>query len=320
MKDSVNIAITSGDPAGIGPEIVIKTLISQKIPNITYSVFIAEAVLERLLHLYMPSPKIPNHVNIIDITPDIDIPDLGVQNSNGGEISFQNVIHAHKMVEAGEADAIVTAPISKYAWSLAGHDYPGHTELLAKLSGTDDFGMAFKNGKYLLLLNSTHLAIKDLYRTITVDNLSKKIRMARSFLDGQGINEPVWVLALNAHAGENGRIGSEESIIQEAIDICKGEGINCTGPLVPDAFIARWAEKPSGMLLAMYHDQGLIPFKMLSRGKGVNFTIGLPFVRTSPDHGTAYDIAPKFIADPGSMIASVNLAYDMINSKDVNNR
>lgn len=213
----------------------------------------------------------------------------------------------------GDADALVTAPINKASMNRAGFRIPGHTEFLAELSGTKRFEMMLVGGPLRVVPVTRHVALKDVPRLLTKKKIEEAIALTdqelrRSF----GIKKPrIVICGLNPHAGERGLFGSEEErIIAPAVKAARRRtGSALTGPLSPDAlfrdaYLGRYDAE-----ICMYHDQGLIPLKMISRGAGVNVTLGLPFVRTSPDHGTAYGIAGKGVADPGSMLAAMELAW-----------
>lgn len=303
------IAISLGDPAGIGPEIVKKAI--NNLPEDTY-VYITGSE-ESILYVLGNQPQKPNiEFFPIDYKPKRKIK-TGELSSEAGTVSFLSVIEAYKLVETQKAQAIVTAPINKKAWSLAGFNYPGHTELLASLSSVKDYAMAFIHNSFRLVLLTIHTPILKVPSLINKTSVLDKINISSELLKKLKLKEPVYVLSLNPHAGENGLIGQEEKEIILAIKDANEKGIDARGPFVPDAFFKSFQDNPNGVILAMYHDQGLIPFKMISRGSGTNVTLGLPFVRTSPDHGTAFDIAGKNIASYSGMIQAIKTACSFLN-------
>jgi 4-hydroxythreonine-4-phosphate dehydrogenase len=216
-----------------------------------------------------------------------------------------------ELAMAGDLDAIVTGPISKLAIHQAGVDFPGHTELLAHLTGAARHAMMLTTEKLRVTLVTTHLPIEEIAEKITGVAVLDKIELSAIFLrQCLSIGDPlVGICALNPHAGEGGVLGKEEKELAEAVHEARLRGVRTEGPLPADTLFARWEKYDC--IVANYHDQGLIPIKMLSFGKAVNVTLGLPINRTSPDHGTAFDIAGRGEADPGSMMAAVSLAHRM---------
>ncbi|MCH8170074.1 MAG: 4-hydroxythreonine-4-phosphate dehydrogenase PdxA [Bacteroidetes bacterium] len=215
---------------------------------------------------------------------------------------------------------MLTAPISKTALSIAGINYPGHTEMLADWCNVDDCAMVFLSDKMKSALVTIHSSIKNITKEITITKLTSSFEIIiRTLQNDFLINEPkIAVLGLNPHAGENGIIGNEEKeIIIPSINSSKYKKY-LFGPFSPDAFFAKHNYKDFDLVLGMYHDQVLIPFKMLNSGKGVNFTAGLPIVRTSPDHGVAFDIAGKFVADESSMLEAFYFAEKIVNNRKIN--
>ncbi|MDX1439648.1 MAG: 4-hydroxythreonine-4-phosphate dehydrogenase PdxA, partial [Rubricoccaceae bacterium] len=235
-----------------------------------------------------------------------------------GDITAAAGLAAMKSVETacdlclkGDADAMVTAPISKEAIHLAGYDFPGHTEFLAEKTKAVGFVMMLVSGDLRVALQTIHMPISQVASQITQERVLVNLRMISDALETDlGIAKPrIAVLGLNPHAGEGGVIGSEErEIIQPAIERARQDGIHAEGPFPADSFFGRRTDKTFDAVLAMYHDQGLAPFKALAMGAGVNVTCGLPIVRTSPDHGTAFGIAGKGIASHSSMVEAIKLA------------
>jgi 4-hydroxythreonine-4-phosphate dehydrogenase len=203
----------------------------------------------------------------------------------------------------------VTAPISKHAWHLAGHYYPGHTELLRELSGSPKVGMMFWGERLKVLLATTHLPLARVPEVLTVDLLQEQIILLHEFMQKVGLSGTIGLAALNPHAGEQGAFGDEEErILKPALVRLNELGVSIEGPVPADVLFHQALNGRYEVLVALYHDQGLIPFKMLHFNDGVNLSLGLPFIRTSVDHGTAFDISDKFIADSRSMEAAIALA------------
>jgi 4-hydroxythreonine-4-phosphate dehydrogenase len=233
----------------------------------------------------------------------------------GGEASVRFVLAAIEAVRAGRIDAIVTGPISKDAVRQAGYPWPGHTELLAEKFEAPDVAMMFAGGPFRVILVTIHVALAEAIREITVDAILRVMRLGSTALWRQfGIAVPrLGVCGLNPHAGEAGRFGFEErEIIEPAIEQARAEGLCAFGPLPPDTAFYQAMKGKFDLMVAMYHDQGLIPLKTVAFEDSVNITLGLPVVRTSVDHGTAYDIAGRGLASPRSMKAAIRIAVEMV--------
>ena len=328
------IAITIGDPAGIGTEIILKALNDSAllVLDAEFTIFGDRRYLGETYNL------LRNHCNLID--PDrlaiIDIPtnehiSVGTGNRASGAASFAYLDNAIAQTLAGHFEAIVTAPIAKSAWKQAGHDYAGQTELLAERSQVNDFGMLFvgksPHTDWVLraLLATVHIPLSEVTKHLTPALIEQKLELLRrSLLEDFGISNPTIAIAgINPHSGEQGQLGREErDWLQPLIDRYRQQhpNVKITNPIPPDTMwinpAKAWSDRDRVALghdayLAMYHDQGLIPVKLLAFDRAVNTTIGLPFVRTSPDHGTAFDIAGKGIADPASMIEAIKLAIEL---------
>ncbi|MFQ5454758.1 MAG: 4-hydroxythreonine-4-phosphate dehydrogenase PdxA [Nitrospirota bacterium] len=324
-RDKPIIAITMGDPAGIGPEIIIKTFLDKKIYNICRPLVIGDAmVLDKLIQINNQSLKI-NRINDLrtggenkDIIDLIDMDNIKLNDVESGRpasICGHAVVgYIKKGVELAlkkEIDGIVTAPINKEIMNAAGFHYPGHTELLAALSHTKDFRMMMVGGLLRIMLVTTHVSMRELSPLIKKDKILTTIRLAYIAAKNYfGIIEPtIAVSGFNPHAGEHGIFGmEEEEEILPAIIQAREEGINVTDPLPPDTLFYKALQGDYDIVVSMYHDQGLIPLKMVAFGRAVNVTVGIPFIRTSVDHGTAYDIAGKWLADPASLIEAVKMA------------
>ncbi len=322
------IGITMGDPAGIGPEIIVKAILQLDICKICRPVVIGDAgvMMDILKICNLPgeikkiekigsTPSPSGKIEIFDLNNvDMTRLKLGVPSKMCGSAAVDYIKRAAKLALSREIDAITTAPINKEIINAAGFQYPGHTEMFADLSGTDDFGLMMVGGGMRVILVTTHMSIKDVPRHIKRGNVLRTIRLAHKamgYFDNQAPR--IAVAALNPHAGEGRLFGREEwDEIMPAILEARGEGIDVSDPLPADTLFYKTKEGYYDIVVAMYHDQGLIPIKLLAFGKAVNVTIGLPFIRTSVDHGTAYDIAGKDCADPGSLIEAIKLAVEMV--------
>ena len=306
------VAITLGDPGGIGPEVTLKAL-ARLTPFERKNIVLLgpETIYSQLLRKL--SVKIPL-VYFFDRAYSKKVV-LGRSVDAQTRLAVASIDLAASLAMQGKVEAIVTAPINKAGLKKAGFMMPGHTEYLAELSGTKKYEMMLVGGPLRTVLVTRHVAIKDVPSKILKNRVEETILMAdfelrRSF----GIQRPrLVVCGLNPHAGEKGNFGREEiEQIRPAVISAKKKikGV-VTGPLSPDALFYDAYQGKYDAQICMYHDQGLIPLKMISRGHGVNVTLGLPFVRTSPDHGTAYDIASSFKADPGSMLEAIRLAIQI---------
>ena len=303
------IGITMGDPFGIGPEIILKALFCSEIQSICSFVIYGDA---EILNEAKKLTGIKNELKIISVT-NLDKNDLsiGSPSAEGGRASILYIREAVKHALQGTIDAIVTAPISKESIHLAGSTYPGHTEMLKDLTGARNVAMLFEGGEFRVVLVTIHCALSEVPTLITQDRVFNAIELTHNSLVGLfNIRSPkIVVCGLNPHAGESGIFGNEETehiipAVRRATDL----GIDVTGPLPADTIFYRARKGIWDAVISMYHDQGLIPFKMLSFDEGVNVTLGLPIIRTSPDHGTAFDIAWEGKANPSSMIAAIKVA------------
>lgn len=318
---------TCGDVNGIGPEIVLKSL--NKLCNSTNHNFIFIApqnvfnynikkIKPTFTHNFVKglSDNINSRVTILTL-PDTKI-EIGEVTSEAGMTAFLSIKTAFNLLKNKKADAMITAPISKKAFSLAGINFPGHTEMLAEWCKIKNFSMMFLSKKMKSALVTIHIPIKNIGNEITQQKLLASFENIIETLqiDFSIPSPKVAVLGLNPHAGEKGVIGKEEEeIIIPAINSSKFKNY-LFGPFSPDAFFAKHNYKNFDLVLGMYHDQVLIPFKMLNSGHGVNFTAGLPIIRTSPDHGVAFDIAGKFKADESSMLAAFYFAEKIVANRN----
>ncbi|MEW6067639.1 MAG: 4-hydroxythreonine-4-phosphate dehydrogenase PdxA [Nitrospirota bacterium] len=316
------LAITMGDPGGIGPEIIIKALSFPEIADYCDPVIIGDAsVMEEILMIL----KLPFELKIIKTsdkfmhkTGTINLIDSGIikkfrKNKSTAEGGYACANYIKKAVELAlnkKVDGIVTSPISKEALKMAGFRWNGHTEMISDLTKTKDYAMMLVGGPLRVILVTIHTALKNVPSLITIQKVLKTIRLANKACGMLRIKKPkIAVAGLNPHAGEGGIFGDEEiKKIIPAIKEAKKEGIPVSGPYPPDTIFNKAYKGEVDIVVCMYHDQGLIPLKMIAFEKGVNVTVGLPFIRTSPDHGTAYDIAWKGIANPSSMIEAIKLA------------
>jgi len=311
------IAITMGDPCGIGPEILLKAIAKAPDPQALIAVGDPHWLAAEAQRLKLPIPP--------RIEPAATVPaDLqhGRVDPRAGDAAWRSIVHATRMAQAGAVRAVVTAPISKEAMQAAGHHYPGHTELLAELAGGVEVRMMLANAELRVVLVSIHVALSEAVRTLDAPLIVRTLQIADRALRAAGLAAPrVAVAGLNPHAGEAGLFGREEiDIIAPAISEARAQGIDARGPFAPDTvFMRARGLAEFDAVIAMYHDQGLIPIKYLGLDQGVNITIGLPFVRTSPDHGTAFDLAGRAgadgqgLADPSSLIAAIAQA-DMLSA------
>lgn len=317
------MGITMGDPAGIGPEIIV-TLAAAGLPHPAV-VFGDASILRRAARLLGAPVEIVEIENAraaiggaggIEVIPVSTLPDdlaFGRVDPRAGAAAYAYIDRAIAAVQAGEISAIVTAPINKAAMHEAGIDYPGHTEILAERAGTTDYAMMLANKDLRVLLVSIHVPLSEAVRMVTVENELRAIRLAHRAGLQFGIARPrVGVAGLNPHAGEGGAFGSEDdAIIAPAVAIARQEGIDVAGPLSGDTIFMRARMGEFDVVVAQYHDQGLIPVKYLGLDEGVNITVGLPFIRTSVDHGTAFEIAGKGVASAASLRAAMVQAAAM---------
>lgn len=321
-----HIGITMGDPGGIGPEVVVRALSDDRVRGLArFTVYGAGAVLaEAARACGVRWPLAGVTLEEVGACRPVRTHDAG-----NGELSFRLVERAIEAAKlpAGDPrrlDGVVTGPISKEAWALAGRHYPGHTELFAESFGVRDYAMMFyappsESGPSLnVVLVTTHLPLAQVPAAVTRESVQRAVRLGAAAMERLGWARPrVAVCGLNPHAGENGLLGTEDrDVIAPAVAELRREGLDVDGPLPGDTVFARAlhgpGQKPAyDLVAAMYHDQGLAPVKLIARDRTVNMTVGLPVVRTSPDHGTAFDIAGRGVADAGSMRAAIELAVRM---------
>jgi 4-hydroxythreonine-4-phosphate dehydrogenase len=301
------VGITMGDPAGIGPEVIIKALKSGQLDELCHPLILGSSAVMRR----MGGENLP----ILDCTK-VDLRRIrpGRVSRWTGQAAAETLLASVRMATAGFLGAVVTAPVSKQALHLAGHRYPGQTELLAELTKTQHFAMMLTTGNLRVTLVTTHVALGRVRSALSRARLESTIRVTHSALEDLfGIRQPrMAVCALNPHAGEGGLFGHEEKrIIAPTIREISRQGISIEGPLPADTLFAPAMRRQFDVIVAMYHDQGLIPIKMIGFGRAVNITLGLPIIRTSPDHGTALDIAGQGKASPKSMIQAIKMAAQL---------
>ena len=318
------IGITIGDINGIGPEIALKSL-----SQIDHSISIPIVISPRsVIDFYNSELEMNLPVNIISSANEAKSKVLnilefdnnsmecnpGLITKESGLISMQSIEKSIELCISKQLDAMVTLPISKESIQLAGYKVPGHTEFLAERTNTDQVLMMLVNGDLRVALTTVHIPISKVAASITEYLIINKSNILNESLkkDFRISNPKIAVLGLNPHAGDGGVLGTEEiEIIAPAIKKLNQSGINAEGPFPADGFFGQKKHLHYDAILAMYHDQGLAPFKLISFGKGVNFSAGLPIIRTSPDHGTAFDIAGKGIADPSSFLQAYRLAVEL---------
>ncbi len=322
MHNNRKIVITMGEAGGVGPEVIVKALLSAVINECCTPVVIGNsAVMKEAVELTGLPVKIKSIADISDSKPEknsIEVLDLKseqelkktVPSDGAGRAVVTYIKKAVTLALKKEVDAIVTGPISKESLKMAGHTWPGHTELLAELTDAKDYAMMFSSQKLKVILCTIHTSLKSVPGKINEDLVYRTICLANKATDMLGIRRPrIAVAGLNPHAGEAGIMGNEEiTSIIPAIERARKDGLDVSGPYPPDVVFHKAYKGDFDIIVCMYHDQGLIPFKMLAFDTGVNVTVGLPIIRTSPDHGTGFDIAWKNIASPLSMIEAIKLA------------
>jgi len=326
IRMSPIIAITMGDPAGVGPEVIAKTFtgLDSRIdfkPFVIGKFNIMRDITKQLqLKLEVIQIKEPNFEHRRGVLHVLDMTEIqqehfhmGRVNRWCGAVSFQFVIKAVDLCTTRQIAGMVTAPISKEAWHLAGHNFDGHTGLLAKLTRCDTYRMTFMSSKLNVMLTTTHIPLREVSQSLSIERVHETIRLANRFLKGLGKSSPrIAVCGVNPHAGENGIFGKEdEIIIKPAIRAAIAEAISVSGPFPADTIFRRAIQGEFDLVVAQYHDQGLIPLKLIAFDTAVNITVGLPLIRTSVDHGTAFDIAGLAVADHRNMSSAIDYAVKL---------
>ena len=328
------IVLTMGDPAGIGPEVTVRALVRLTKEFSGRVLVVGEAAWLRKTARALGgagagvdfvdvgrsetggsfaaaggSWTVPVYNPRTELLPELD---PGCDYAVFGAASFAYVKAGVDLIRQGQGRSLVTAPISKHAWHLAGFDYPGHTELLAELDGSSEVGMMFWGERLKVLLLTTHLPLARVPGILSEELVVAKVSLLDRFLSRIGRTGALALAALNPHAGEQGAFGDEEKrILEPALDRLRRSGVEITGPVPADVLFHQALEGRYRAVVALYHDQGLVPFKMIHFRDGVNLSLGLSFIRTSVDHGTAFDIAGRFIADSRSLEAALRLADDL---------
>ncbi len=306
------LALTVGDPAGIGPEIVLRTLAGARRYAADLVVYgPLELLDQRALRLGLPPPReLP--ATFVDVPAEGPVA-LGRHSPAGGRAGAEAVLAAAHEALAGRLDGLVTAPLNKESLASAGYPWPGHTEMLAEVAGTDDVAMLFVGGGLRVALLTIHRALRSVPDAITPALVKRLARLVHRELPRFGCERRrIALCGLNPHAGENGLFGTEErDVMGPALAALRSEGLDVHGPFPADSLFVRHQRGEFDAVLAAYHDQGLVPVKLAAFGQAVNVTLGLPFVRTSVDHGTGFDIVEQGRADPGSLHAALEVAIGM---------
>ena len=322
------IAITMGDPAGVGPEVILKALADPVLRHkaryiiygmnelLAYAADLAEFDVFWWRAQYNGRPRsFPHDVVVVDYDHYTMLGNaVKAPTKMGGEESMRFCLDAIEAANKKLVDAVVTAPIAKESWKLAGYGYPGHTELFAQRTNARRCAMMFTGGPLKVVLATVHLPLMAVWNKLNIGAVFQPIELLhQTMVEWFDTPKPrIAVCGLNPHAGEHGQFGDEEErIISPAILMARDQGIDATGPYPPDTIFMAARDGKYDAVVAMYHDQGLIPVKLLAFDQAVNLTIGLPIIRTSPDHGTAFDIVGRNRANPGSMRAAIELAIDL---------
>lgn len=322
-----------GDVNGIGPELILKTFLDSRVKDLCIPIIYGSS---RVINIYRKVMRInkfnyhiinnpreaqPRRLNVIECIPDLERVDIGKPSEIGGQAAHLALKRSIEDAQHQEIDALVTLPVDKKVLTEFVPDFIGHTEMLADAFNIEDNLMLMVDEDLRVGLVTNHLAIKEVSRNLSVERIVRKTRILNKTLrEDFSIDVPmIAILGLNPHAGDKGLLGNEESdVICEAVAQLKEEGINAAGPYPSDGYFGSLTYRRFDATLAMYHDQGLIPFKLLAGYRGVNFTAGIPLVRTSPDHGVAYDIAGKGEADPLSLRQAIYTAIDIHRNREMN--
>jgi 4-hydroxythreonine-4-phosphate dehydrogenase len=322
------IGITMGDAAGVGPEIIAKTLAAPTWYDRCRPIVIGDAsIMRRAVELVRSKQQVRALASVEEWKPDaktLDVLDLdllspddvpfGKLSAKAGDAAFRYIERANALAMRGQLDAICTAPLNKEALHMGGHIFPGHTEILAELSGTKEFAMMLTAPRLRVIHVTTHVGLIDAIQRITPERVHTVIKLAHQTLSRAGIERPrVGVCGINPHAGEHGLFGygEEEKQVQPGVARAQEEGILVEGPLPADTLFFRAGRGDFDIVVAMYHDQGHGPIKVLGLEAGVNITVGLPYIRTSVDHGTAFDIAGTAKADERSLGEALKDAIEL---------
>ncbi len=314
-NDCTTIALTMGDPAGVGPELAVKAAASAELARrARIIVYGCPHVVAEAIHRFASGAEV--EIRPTGALSFHDVP-VGTRDPRCGKAAFDTIVAAAEDCLSGKVDAMVTAPVNKASVNEAGIAFTGHTELVASLCGVCTSVMRQSAERLRVAFVTTHIPLAEVPRAVTRERIVETATLLRDSIVAEGVADPlIAIAALNPHAGESGHMGSEEEcVIIPTIEELRAAGFRIDGPLPPDTlFIQKTLDRYDGVV-SMYHDQGHIPFKMLAFDRGVNTTLGLPIIRTSVDHGTAFDIAWKGVADTGSLFAAVNLACDLAESR-----
>lgn len=323
------VGITMGDAAGVGPEIILKSLGKEEMYTISRPLVIGDSKILNRAKQFVNSDLAIQNISVEEINEitydygtvyclDLNLLDetlpVGKVAPEAGNAAFQYLAKAIELAKENKIHAICTAPLNKEALHKGGHKYPGHTEILADLTGTQDFSMMLSAPNLKVIHVTTHVGILDAVKMINPERVYHVIKLAHDTLQKAGISNPkIAVCGINPHAGENGLFGygEEEEKVIPAVERAQKEGIEAVGPLPADTLFFRTVRGDFDIVVAMYHDQGHGPVKVLGLDAGVNITVGLPIIRTSVDHGTAFDIAGKGIADEKSLMEAMRQAVEL---------
>lgn len=312
-----------GDPAGVGPEIIVKAFADEDFARSVMGWVVGDAgCLTSAASQFAPALSIqsvstadsrrfePGVLNVIDLGNVPEYLETGKASPEGGQASVEFIRRAVDLAIKNQVDAVATAPISKQSMHLAGHAYPGHTELLGELTQCPNAALMLAGPRLRVVLVTTHIPLAEVKASLSENKVATVVRLTHGWLrDHVTSNPKIAVTGLNPHCGDGGIFGREETdCILPALELCRKEGLRVEGPFSADSFFGRPACYDYDAVVTMYHDQGMIPIKMDSKGEAVNITLGLPIVRTSVDHGTAYDIAGKGLASPESLKLAVKMA------------
>jgi 4-hydroxythreonine-4-phosphate dehydrogenase len=302
-----------GDPAGIGPEVVLRALASAERPDAEAIVYGPLAALLDRAHRF--GLEIPQDLGarVVDVALEGTLT-LGRPSAAGGRAAAEAVLRAAQDARAGRVDALVTGPLNKESLHAAGYPWPGHTEMLAEAAGTPDVAMMFVGGGLRVALLTIHRALRSVPDAVTASEVRRVVRLVHRELPRFGASRRrIALCGVNPHAGEGGLFGREElDVMTPAVAALRQEGVDVTGPLPADSLFVRAARGEFDAVVAAYHDQGLVPVKLAAFGHAVNVTLGLPFVRTSVDHGTGFDIVEEGRAEAGSLVEAMKLAAELV--------
>jgi len=324
MSSNIKLAVGLGDPAGIGSEIVAKAILKLKNSPIEFDLFCRHEFFKReqvrdkwpWVRDFLDYASYSGKVNFMGFPSLKGEVEFGKNSEFGGEFAYKSFIAAADSAMRGDCHALTAAPLSKESLNMAGYCYPGQTEILRELAGVDRVVMMLLAGDFRVVPMTRHIALSKVPGAINENILSETIEIThKSLTTYERIDSPrIALLALNPHGGENGLFGDEEEIIRASLEKFLAHGYSIEGPLVPDTAFLPEKRQRFDVIIGMYHDQVLIPLKMAGFAHGVNATLGLPFIRTSPDHGTAFDIAGKDLADCSSIAEAFKLAAHWANN------